>query len=138
MDFHWFGFGEPQSLEVVDDTLPTESQTVETSSSSSSSGESDTSHEDTKASHSRTKQHRPATYSQVWCGVTNFGVGRALIQDDSGNPSTLRSEDIPLKTVCGRRLSSTMQILETSQCNQVQAFCNHPGCRRAWHLVHKA
>ena len=38
-----------------------------------------------------------------------------MIQDDSGNPSTLHSEDIPLKTVCGRRLSSTTQIRETSQ-----------------------
>ena len=41
MDFCWFGFGEPQALEEVDETLPTASHTVEASTSSSSSGESD-------------------------------------------------------------------------------------------------
>ena len=108
----------------------------ESSSSSDSSASSSSSDKEKKKS-TKTAARAPATYAQLCCGVTHFGVGHAMVPDDSTQESSLIWQDLPWKTACGRRLSKATEMMDVSQCNQVHAFCNNPGCRRAWNSLHK-
>ena len=90
MDFHWIGFGAPQPLERVSTPPPLEDSANSESSSSSSSSESDTPQEETVTSKKKQSTSKPRTsYSQICCGVAHFGVGHAMIPDDSEQDSSL-------------------------------------------------
>ena len=138
MSFKWFRFCEPPEPE--DQPVQPEVENLEESSESSSSDSSDSSSSSPKkkTQANKTTPKTLASYSQVCCGVTHFGVGHAMIPDESPTDSSLFWQDISWKTACGRRLSKTTQMMNVSQSNQVQAFCNHPGCRRAWNSIHQA
>ena len=138
MDFHWFGFGTPQPLEGISTPPPSEDPADSESSSSSSSSESDAPMKEDTTSKKKSTPKPRASYSQICCGVTQFGVGHAMVPDDSAQESSLYWQDLPWKSACGRRLSKTTQMMNTSQSNQIQAFCNHPGCRRAWESLYTA
>ena len=133
MDFHWFGFGAPQPLEGISTPPPADESIQSDSSSSSSSSESDAPNEVKPTVRKKQSASKPrAEYSQICCGVTHFGVGHAMVPDDSAQESSLYWQDLP-----GRRLSKTAQMMDASHSNQIQAFCNHPGCRRAWEAMYK-
>ena len=137
MTFKWFLFGAPSDPEILPIQPENESQDAAASSSSSDSSDSSSSSEQQKDIASKKPVRAPATYSQLCCGVTHFGVGHAMIPDESTNESSLIWQDLPWKTACGRRLSKTTKMMDVSQSNLVQAFCNHPGCRRAWNSLHQ-
>ena len=138
MDFHWFGFGAPQPSEGIATPPPVDDSVNSDSSSSSSSSESDAPMEEKPTLKKKQSTSKPrAQYSQICCGVTHFGVGHAMIPDDSAQESSLYWQELPWKSACGRRLSKTTQMMDASHSNQIQAFCNHPGCRRAWESMYK-
>ena len=138
MDFHWFGFGAPQPLEGISTPPPADESIQSDSSSSSSSSESDAPNEVKPTVRKKQSASKPrAEYSQICCGVTHFGVGHAMVPDDSAQESSLYWQDLPWKSACGRRLSKTTQMMDASHSNQIQAFCNHPGCQRAWEAMYK-
>ena len=87
--------------------------------------------------HTETTSHIFANL--LWCHTFwRRSRSHAMIPDDSAQDSSLYWQDLPGKSACGRRLSETTQMTDTSQSNQIQAFCNHPGCRRAWESMYKA
>ena len=130
--------GAPQPLEGISTPPPVDDSIQSDSSSSSSSSESDAPIEEKPTLKKKQSASKPrAEYSQICCGVTHFGVGHAMIPDDSAQESILYWQDLPWKSACGRRLSKTTQLMDASHSNQIQAFCNHPGCRRAWEAMYK-
>ena len=131
-------FWDPTTIEGVSTPPPSDDPEDSESSSSSSSSESDAPMKEDAVSKKKSTPKPRATYSQICCGVTHFGVGHAMIPDDSAQESSLYWQDLPWKSACGRRLSKATQTMDTSQSNQIQAFCNHPGCRRAWESMYKA
>ena len=89
MDFHWFGFGTPQPLAGISTPPPSEDPEASESSSSSSSSESDAPMKEDAIPKKKKSTPKPrATYSQICCGVTHFGVGHAMIPDDSKQESS--------------------------------------------------
>lgn len=138
MSFKWFLFGSTPEPTISSPQRQTDLQEEAGSSSSSDSSSSSSSSDREKKPSTKKTARTAATYLQLACGVTHFGVGHAMIPDDSAQDSSLMWQDLPWKTACGRRLSKTTKMMDVNQCNQVLAFCNHPGCRRAWNSLHKA
>ena len=138
MSFKWFLFGSTPEPTISSPLRQTDLQEEAESSSSSDSSSSSSSSDREKKPSTKQTARTAATYLQLACGVTHFGVGHAMIPDDSAQDSSVMWQDLPWKTACGRRLSKTTQMMDVNQCNQVLAFCNHPGCRRAWNSLHKA
>ena len=96
MDFHWFGFGTPQPLEGMSTPPPVDDSVNSDSSLSSSSSESDAPMEETPKLKKKQSASKPrAQYSQICCGVTHFGVGHAMIPDDSAQDSSLYWQELP-------------------------------------------
>jgi len=138
MSFKWFLFGSTPEPTISSPQRQTDLQEEAESSSSSDSSSSSSSSDREKKPSTKQTARTAATYLQLACGVTHFGVGHAMIPDDSAQDSSVMWQDLPWKTACGRRLSKTTQMMDVNHCNQVLAFCNHPGCRRAWNSLRKA
>ena len=107
MSFKWFLFGSTPEPTISSPQRQTDLQEEAESSSSSNSSSSSSSSDREKKPSTKKTARTAATYLQLACGVTHFGVGHAMIPDDSAQDSSLMWQDLPWKTACGRRLSKT-------------------------------